>query len=359
MMGHGSVHGGVDGRELAAAGVALEDCLDFSTNVNPYGPPPAAVRAAQRAIERGAYPDRQSWRLRQELAGRLGVDPDSVVVGNGSAELIWALARALAPSFGFAIAGPTFSGYADAVAAAGGNACEIRLDLEDSQWDARGLAAALAQTGCEVAFVCTPNNPTGHAPPPALLAGRLTGMKHVIVDQAYVNFLGEPNPAPPLPAGDNLIVLRSFTKDFGLAGMRLGYLVAAESLAADVRRQLPPWNVNVAAQAAGLACLDEAAFLTDSMDRVRQDAAALVQGLRSIGLRPLPTAMHFVLVKVPSSGELRSRLLQTGILIRDCASFGLDGYIRLAARPKPDVERLLTAMAELTASAPALRESTS
>lgn len=340
-------HGGPTARELDAVGIPWADVVDFSTNVNPYGPPEAAIAAARGAVHMPGYPDPESWLLREQIAARLDVSPERVVAGNGSAELIWALARVLAPAQTAAIPSPTFGEYGKAWSVAGGSVREIWNGIEAEPWQPAALAAAISASGAAIAFLCAPNNPTGHSVPIDEFARALDGLDRLIVDQAYVNFVDLPKPMPALPDGDGLIVIRSMTKDFGLAGLRLGYVVAPEEIAAKTRRQLPSWNVNAAAQAAGLACLDEADFLDESIGKVREDTKTLVAGLTTLGLSPLESDTHFVLVPVADPPALRKSLLERGVLIRDCASFGLDGYVRLAARPASDVDRLIDALTTL------------
>ena len=337
-------HGGPTARELDAAGIAWADLVDFSTNVNPYGPPEAAIAAARSAVHTTGYPDPDSWLLREQIAARLGIGAERVVVGNGSAELIWALARVLAPSQTAAIPSPTFGEYGEAWRVAGGSVQDIWIGTHAEAWQPRALAAGISESGAATAFLCAPNNPTGHSVPIEEFVREVDGLDNLIVDQAYANFVSPPEPVPALPDGDDLIVIRSMTKDFGLAGLRLGYVVAPEEIAESIRRQLPSWNVNAAAQAAGLACLDEAAFLDASIGKVREDTRTLITALTSLGLSPLESDTHFVLVPVADARALRKSLLERGVLIRDCASFGLHGYARLAARPASDVDRLVNAL---------------
>ncbi|MFQ5856527.1 MAG: pyridoxal phosphate-dependent aminotransferase [Anaerolineae bacterium] len=164
-----------------------------------------------------------------------------------------------------------------------------------------------------------------------------------VVDEAYLRF------APGLRSTltvdeENILVLRSMTKDYALAGLRLGYAVGHEAVIAALARVRPPWNVNALAQAAGVAALSDEAHLQRSLSRLAEAKQALVAGLSELGLVPLPSAVHFFQVPVGDGAAFRRVLLSHGILVRDCASFGLPAYVRIATRRPEENAHLLNAL---------------
>jgi histidinol-phosphate/aromatic aminotransferase/cobyric acid decarboxylase-like protein len=154
-----------------------------------------------------------------------------------------------------------------------------------------------------------------------------------VVDEAYLPFASSPGSVLSF-AGENVLVLRSMTKDFGLAGLRLGYAISDE-------RVQPPWSVNALAQAAGVAALGDSAYRHRSLERLAQAKQELATGLAWLGWPPVVSATHFFLVRVGDGGAFRQALLRRGVLVRDCASFGLPAHIRIAARRPEENERLL------------------
>jgi histidinol-phosphate/aromatic aminotransferase/cobyric acid decarboxylase-like protein len=201
----------------------------------------------------------------------------------------------------------------------------------------RKYSEAVPEGGAKVTFICNPNNPTGdYSRLDKLPAGV------VVVDEAYADFV----PGRPTLVGadmpDNLIVLRSLTKFSALAGLRLGLAFGQPRLVEALRRVKPPWNVNAMAQAAGEYALQHRELLPD-LDGLARARAELVDGLRRLGLQPLPTDCNFFLVPVGDARQLRGKLLTKRCLVRDCTSFGLPDHIRIAVRTTPENRALLAA----------------
>jgi threonine-phosphate decarboxylase len=337
--------------------------LDCSTNINPLGPPRIVLTALRQSLPAIArYPDPVSRDLVERLAAGHGVAPDQVVVGNGSNDLIHAIARAFRPRR-VAIAEPTYTEYLRASLLAG-----AAVD----HWLAPGNAFKLSSFDpgkAELVWLCNPNNPTGTmwASAAHLVRWARAHPRCIyVVDEAFVplclrDFLvlrGYPSSVIPLLSrAENLIVLRSMTKFFALPGLRLGYAVTAPELADRIRRALPGWPVNVLAQAAGLAALADRDFQGRTRDWLVAEAGFLnCPELQVPGFRPLPSSASFVLVRLHkiSSSELRSRLIRRGILIRDASNFvGLDDrYVRIAVRTKEDNRQLVGALREVLTEMP-------
>lgn len=346
------VHGGPDRAELERLGVCPEELLDFSVSTNPLGPSPAAL-AAVREADAGRYPDRATLSLRRKLSEMCGLELDSVLVSNGSVELIWLAAICFLREGDSAfVLEPTFGEYRAAASMMGARVGEWRASpLADFRVDTAAVVESLHTFVPRLAFVCNPNNPTGawltRPDLERLLEALADGL--LVVDEAYLDLAGEESAAGWLTGSDNLLLLRSMTKDYGLPGLRLGYGLAAPAIIRALAAIQPPWSVNAQAQAAGLAALDDRAHLEAGRRLAREARAYLTARLESLGYGCVLSgaAANFWLVEVGNAARLRQQLLERGILVRDCTSFGLPTYIRLAARPLPECERLVSALAEM------------
>jgi histidinol-phosphate aminotransferase len=191
-------------------------------------------------------------------------------------------------------------------------------------------------------FICNPNNPTGQAIPPETINAWAAAAPHtlLVVDEAYIHFAPQlPSLLPTRPP--NLLVLRSMTKDYALAGLRLGYAVGDERVIQSLGCVCPAWNVNAAAQAAGLAALNDEVYQRFSLAQLQQEKHFLLDGLTALGFAPIPSQTQFFLVPVQNATVFRQRLLLHAILVRDCTSFGLPDHIRISTRKRVENLRLL------------------
>ena len=342
-------HGALDYAELERWGLSPEQVLDFSVNSNPYGPSPA-VREALRTVPLERYPDRETLALRRALADHLSVAPDRIVAGNGAAELIWLVALAfLRPEERVLVLGPTFGEYARAAALMGAQVenCTARSE-RDFAVDLDDVTQGLRRVQPRLAFLCNPNNPTGTLIPLETIAAWTQAHPQTlfVVDEAYLAFAATARSALTIGA-DNILVLRSMTKDYALAGLRLGYAVGHAEVIAALARVRPPWSVNSMAQAAGVAALADEEHLRRSLGKLARAKEPLLAGLRTLGLTPLPSAVHFFLLPVGDGAAFRHALLRRKVLVRDCASFGLPGHVRIATRRPEENTRLLAAIQEV------------
>jgi threonine-phosphate decarboxylase len=348
----GIAHGALDHAELAARGLRPEALLDFSSNLNPFGPPPG-VRAALAALDPGPYPDRSCLRLREALAARHGCAIEHMLVGNGSNELIHLVARALLRAGDMSLAiGPTFGEYAHASRLAGARAAEWRACAgERFAVEPTAVLEAIERLRPRLTWLCAPNNPTGADLPPAQLqeipaaCAAVDGL--LVVDRTYGAFLRDgPQRNRILSySGPNLLELHSFTKSYALAGLRLGYLLGDADTIARVGAYQPTWSVSSAAQAAGLAALADAGFLADTLPRLWVASDALCDGLQRLGLTVWRAALPFMLARAGNGAATRAALLERGCVVRDCASFGLPEWVRVAPRCPDENDRLLRAWA--------------
>lgn len=340
--------------------------LDFSSNVSPLGPPPAAAAAMARAAAGPAgrtYPDPDSSLLREALARHAGArSPSNVVVGCGATEIIYNFCRAFAAHRTRALVqAPAFGEYEAAARLAG--AAPLRLASMDLEADLERFAEAIPRNGC--AFVCTPNNPTGGTLEPRQVLGLASAAADasamLLVDECFVELADGPCGAPAgsvaavAPRRPHMVVLRSLTKSFGLAGARVGYAVCGARTAAILSRIRVPWSVSGPAQAGALEALRHAGHVERARRLVSRERARLVReidatpGFECVG-RP---RANFVLVRTAQpAAAVRSALLGRGILVRDCSSFGGLGprggrsarHMRVAVRTAAENKRLVGAL---------------
>jgi histidinol-phosphate aminotransferase len=328
------VHGSVAAAELAGFGIGPGDVLDFSVNTNPLGPAPSVLQAV-RETDWSRYPGDDEMPLRRRLAERADVPVEQVVLGNGSAELMWLVAlAALRSGDVVGIVGPTFGEYTRAVRVVGATPIAVADSNE------AGATRAL--------FVCNPNNPTGQYRGRSEIEQLLDEQpdRLLVLDEAYAPFVDNRWRSEPLLDFGNLVILRSMTKDQALPGLRLGYLLAGPEVARAVEAVRPPWNVNAGALRAGLAALepDAEAHVRHARALVAQSRRLLTDGLTRLGFRVEPSLANFVLVHVGNGARFRRALLQHRIVVRDCASFGLPDWVRIACRLPDDCQRLIEAV---------------
>ena len=324
-----AVHGGADSSLV----------LDFSTGVSPLPTPPSILRAAREA-DVSRYPHPTAAPVRTALAKLHDVSPDEIVVGAGSVELIWALARSFAgPGRRGVVLTPAFGEYERALRVGGARVDLVRADSPAFHWRPETVAAALTQEAA-VVFICRPSNPCLNALPADLirdLSGHFARTLFV-VDEAYLPLFEDVTPIRP---GVNVVVLRSLTKVFALPGLRLGYVLASRSIAAAVQTSLPPWNVSAPAQAAGLVAAD---LLPDLAPQIREATTGLRHAferrLLSLGANPEAAGGPFLLYRIPGAEHFSERLAALGIQVRYGASFGLPDHVRVGIRLEAEQRRL-------------------
>jgi threonine-phosphate decarboxylase len=322
--------------------------LDFSQNINPLGVPAGALEAARRALheEIGRYPDLGYPDLREALAAYLGVSPGKIVPTNGGAEALFLAARAARPGGRALILEPTFSEYAIAARAAGLEPVR-RVARRAEDGFRLDLTALDDLEGMALVFLCNPNNPTGSVLNRAEVlevSGRVLGSDAVlVVDEAFADFT--PGTSVAAEVDDGLCVARSFTKFFGIPGLRLGCLVCADP--GRIQEFQPSWSVNAVAGAAGAAAVRDRDFADASVRSVARLREELFEALGVLpGLTPFPGAANFLLVRGPAG--LVERLARRGVLVRGCEPFvGLGPeYFRVAVRSRAENERLIDEIRE-------------
>jgi histidinol-phosphate aminotransferase len=344
-----SEHGGIDYAELEALGISPEEVIDFSANLNPFGPPPGMKKVMGRA-NIAAYPDSRATRLRRRLAQKLRVSEDNVIIGSGSVELIRLAALAY---FGrgdsVLIIEPTFGEYEIACKVSGASVIKQRRAPKSFRLDIAETTRLIKRHRPKGIFIDNPNNPTGQYLSRAEFERLLSSAKDslVVLDEAYITFVDDVWSSIGMIRGNNLLILRSMTKDYSLAGLRLGYGVAQKEIIFRLRRICPPWNVNAVAQEAGLVAVAAGGYLKDCQTKLKRAKGYLVAELEALGLPVVPSAANFLLVEVGSAAGFRQKLLKRRILVRDCASFGLPAYVRISPRTLPECRRLVRAIREV------------
>lgn len=338
-------------------GIAEEDIVKLDGNENPYGPSPRVQEALASFPYYHIYPDPEQRQVRQALADFLALDMEHIVVGNGSDELLDLIGRAFISSGEAVInAPPTFGIYPFVTRICGGRVIDVPRRA-DFSLDLAAMEAAVAE-GAKVIFLCSPNNPTGNALSRQELLSLLATGALVTVDEAYVEFadetlsVGGQGLAALVPQYDNLMVLRTFSKWAGLAGLRAGYGVFPKAIAELLRKIKMPYNLNVAAQAAILASLADADTLWQRVTAIVAERQRLYERLAAIPwLRPWPSQANFILCEVEGfdAKEVRARLRQKGILVRYFDTPQLRRCLRISVGKPEHSDRLLAALADLPA----------
>ncbi|HKH76646.1 MAG TPA: threonine-phosphate decarboxylase CobD [Rubrobacteraceae bacterium] len=345
----GRHHGAHYAEAAQALGTRLDAFLDFSQNINPLGPPAAALAAAEKALheEAGRYPDLGYAELRTALAGYLGVPPASVLPTNGGAEALFLAARVAAEGTGSKaiILEPTFSEYAAAARTAGFEVERVVARRpETGFWlDPTVLDDTLGKRrDIGLVFLCNPNNPTGDSVPRRdvlRVAQRVREAGAVlVVDEAFADFAPHLSIAPEVD--EALFVARSFTKFFGVPGLRLGCLVASDVEC--VRAFQPSWPVNAAAAAAGIAAAQDESFAAATLAEVGLRRRELLDALEGLtGITTYAGAANFLLLRGPEG--VPEELARKGVLVRGCEPFwGLGpGFFRVAVRGAEENGRLV------------------
>lgn len=327
------------------------DILDFSANINPLGIPLQVRKLLRKGISvLEHYPDAQAHRLKVALSRYWKVKEENVLVGNGSTELIYLILNALRPA-AVTIPVPSFTEYERAARIAKSKVKFIRLLASE------GFCLKTDQIkNCDTLFFCNPNNPTGNL----LMHNRQDieklPTKWIIMDESFMDFLSEEKAHTLITRAaqsKKLIVLRTFTKFFALAGLRVGYAIAHKHTVQFLQRFQMPWSVNALAQAAAECALSEKEYIRRSRRTIEKERVFLYNAVSRIkGLKPYPSVANFLLIEIENSQftstRLKERLLKKGILIRDCANFrGLDErFVRVAVRSHKENIRLIKALEE-------------
>lgn len=331
----------------------------LGSNENPLGASPKVIEALREALPKvSLYPDGSSRDLRQALAERFGIDPGQIMVGNGSDEVLLLIAAAfLNPGEKVLVSENTFSEYEFAGRVMDG--AIVKIPLKASRYDLAAFRKKMALKP-KLVFLCNPNNPTGtyfnHAELEALLRAA-PARTLVVVDEAYCEYADAedfPRSLELLRAYPNLIISRTFSKIFGMAGLRLGYAFAHPLIIRETARVKTPFNVNLLVQAAALAALTDEDFKRRSIANNLEGRAFLDRELKARGLETLPTQANFICFRVPRPAvDVCEDMLKQGLIARALRSFGLDDWIRITIGTREQNGRFLQALDAALAPRPA------
>jgi histidinol-phosphate aminotransferase len=323
-------HGGV--RE----GATEKGIIDFSVSLNPYGPPNFVSDAIQGAIEEiNVYPDTECIELRTKLAEKIGCKPDEVLVGAGVSELVQLVALSFAKER-VVIPRHTYGEYEPAARLMGAHI--TRVEMPALRIDPDMIAEAMQPD--DVVFLCNPNNPTGQYLPGDKIARIVEAAERVdalvVLDEAYVDFVTDVFPAHT-HFKNHLIVLRSLTKSFAIPGIRIGYALSSEAIINALEKVKVPWSVSACAQKVGAAVIgpEGDAFLAEMRARIERSKGKIER------VMDVRTDANFYIFDVGNAREFKKKLLELGILVRDCTSFGLPAHIRFSVRKDEENEVLL------------------
>ena len=323
--------------------------VKLASNENPRGPSPKVLAAiAHAAIELTRYPDGNAYALKLDLAKRLRVTPNSIVLGNGSNDVLEIVTQAfLRPGDEAVYARHAFVVYPLATQARG--ATGIEVPMRELTHDLEAMRAAVTPR-TRIVFIANPNNPTGTWLPPRELESFVASVPRetvVVLDEAYNEYL---EPAQDAHATawvaryPNLVVTRSFSKAYGLAALRIGYGVMDAEVADLLNRVRQPFNVNALAQAAALAALADRDYVEESRALNRRGMRQLEEGLRRLGVAFVPSYGNFVLVRVGDAARVYQKLLEQGVIVRPVANYALPEWLRVTVGLPAENDRFLAAL---------------
>ncbi len=333
----------------------LRDVIKLASNENPLGPGPLAVESLREAVTKvHLYPDGSCHYLREELAAHLGLEPKNIIVGNGSDEILKLLAETFISAGDEAVmANPTFSEYDFCVTLMGGRSVKVPLDADFRHWPEAMVEAITPRT--KLLFICNPNNPTGtivSGDEIRELVSRLPDHVLVVFDEAYYEYVDDPGYLSGMElvksGRNNVLVLRTFSKIYGLAGLRVGYGLGHEDLISWINRAREPFNVNAPAQVAARAALKDQAHVQKSKDMNSREKEYLYGQFKELGLSYVPTQANFVFADLKTDcRKVFRRMLEQGVIIRTGDIFGHDTFIRVTIGTREQNQRFIETLEEV------------
>ncbi len=333
--------------------LGLESVIKLASNECPLGPSPKGMAAARTAVDQvHRYPDGGGHRLKRALSERLGVTPEQLTLGNGSNDVLELLVRTfVAPGERVVFSQYAFAVYPLATQAVGGEAVVVPA----RDWGHDLPAMARAARGAKLVFVANPNNPTGTWVDAGTLEAFLAAVPSetlVVVDEAYHEYLhGRPGYASALDWLDrhpNLVITRTFSKAYGLAGLRVGYAISQPEVAELLNRVRQPFNVNLPALAAAEAALDDETHLARAREVNEHGLEQLQRGLEALGLRWIPSVANFLTVDLGHpAGAVYDALLRRGVIARPVGAYGLQRHLRVSVGLPEENRRFLAALSRV------------
>lgn len=331
----------------------IKNSIKLASNENPLGPPQSALEAITQAMKNiHRYPDGSGFYLTQKLAQKNNVKPENIVLGNGSDDIIGLLTRAfLAPGDEAIMTLPSFLMYEIMVTSTGATSVFVPLSGAESSFsiDLNGIVSLISPK-TRMIFLTNPNNPTGTVIKKDEFEAFCTKVPKDIVlvlDEAYIEFVQDDQcmmGSDYIDQDRPVVVLRTFSKAYGLAGMRVGYGIMDRDIAQVLNRVRMPFNVNSLAQAAALAALDDDVYLKQSLDVIKDGLTYLYGELDKMGITYFKTQSNFFLIDVKTaSDEIFERLLREGVIVRSMTSYGFPRYIRVTVGLPEENQRFIRA----------------
>lgn len=331
--------------------------IDFSANINPLGMPEWIKEAAKKGIDLSyTYPDIECTALRKRISEKFGVSYEEIICGNGAADLIFSIVRAVLPKKALVLA-PTFAEYEQALESVGCEVHHYHLKEEENfllgqEYITKFKLKVSQGILYDMIFLCNPNNPTGQTIEYDLLDSIVTECKKVdcmvVLDECFVDFLERPKKysmIEKIMEFPNLFILKAFTKMYAMAGLRLGYgLTSDVSLIEKMHTMSQPWNVSIPAQMAGVAALEKVGFEEETREYIRNEKAYILGVLKRYVKKIYGTSSNYIFFQ--DEVELYDRLKKRGILIRDCSNYHnlKKGFYRIAIRTREENNALLEAL---------------
>lgn len=341
------VHGGLYPTNISTMN---NNTLDLSVSINPLGPP-LSMQEIAREVPLDTYPDRFSTEASLHLAKHHNVKKENIIVGNGSAEIIQAICLAYLKTGDKTLSfSPTFLEYKRCSELMGAKYEFVNLSETDMlRFDSKLFVETIYRIKPKIIFLCNPNNPTGHYLNEDDFKKIISASEHslIVLDEAYVNFVDDAWSAIPYILNGNLIMLRSMTKDYALTALRVGYAIAHKQICEELRKVLPPWNVNSYAQQMIVnifTTLDKRNHFKKTRSIINSSKKYLIAELQKLHISYIPSAANFLLIKLPYLKNKEALFLKHNILVRDCRSYGIKEYIRIAIRTKSDIDIFLNAL---------------
>ena len=330
--------------------LGIRNSIKLASNENPAGPSPAAMRAITAGLKKtlNRYPDRNGYYLKNALAEKLSVKPEEIIIGNGSNELIDIAARTfLAPGDEAVMAHPSFVVYSMAVQAAGGKA--IHVPLRDYKHDLDAMLSAVTPK-TKMLFIANPNNPTGTMNTKEEFDRLMRKIRDgilVVVDEAYYEYVTDTEYADSFKhfrGKRDILILRTFSKIYGLAGLRIGYGIAHQEIITEMNKVCAPFNTNSVAQKAAIEALKDKGHIKKSREINNRGKKYLYKELSSLGIRHVPTEANFIYMPVADSMNIYKKLLHNGVIVRPMGTDAIRVTIGLPDENKRFIKAMKTVM---------------
>ena len=330
--------------------LGITDIIKLASNENPLGPSPLAVQAiAESASQVHLYPDGNAYYLKEELAARIGVSPEHLILGNGSNDVLQLVAEAyIAPGDEVIYAAGAFVVYSLVTKLCGATA--VVVPMVNDTHDLIDMAGAITDK-TKVIFIANPNNPTGTMVTAAETAGfieRVPDDVLVVFDEAYYEYVARsdyPQTLPYVLKGRNFVITRTFSKIYGLAGLRIGYGIAPPGLVETLNRVRQPFNCSLVGQAAARAALKDTDHVKESQGSNAAGKAFLYRAFNDMGLRYIETEGNFIMLYVePSGAEITDALLKQGVIVRPMSGYGYPNAVRVTIGTQQENERFIKAL---------------